>query len=557
MTAAALIEGPLETDRLKSAFAELARRHDAFRTGLVMGEEGIVQRVRESVDFSVTHTRIEEDERERFIRDQVRPFDLSEPPLARVALGTLGEHRHLLVMDAHHAVVDGISLNILMEELVALCGGANLPDPGLSGAKSTYGEYALREREFQASDAMVRQGAYWEKRLAGELPVLELPADFPRGPKLDFAGGTLVRMVPKELTRGLRSAARKNGATLQMLLLAAFDVLLYKLTGQRDILVGTSVDTRPAAFARTVGMFANTLVMRFSVEGSLPFASLLAEVKRGCLSAYDHREYPFEQLVKRLGLQGETARNPLFEVMFVHEAGDQRSVDTGEVRFSQCDVDNGTANFDFTAEFIEEGEEIRLNLRYRTALFARETIARWGGYLERILSAVADDPERPVRDIDPLSAAERDLLLNGFNPLPVEFPAGETVLGLFETQVKKTPALPAVVCGEKTLDYYGLNAAANGLARALAERCGVGRGDVVAVLARPSERLVAGLLAAVKAGTAFVPIDPGTPKERLGFILADSGASALLTETEFLDCARSFNLPLLCKIGRASCRERV
>jgi amino acid adenylation domain-containing protein/non-ribosomal peptide synthase protein (TIGR01720 family) len=546
MTAAASIEGPLETERLKSAFAELVRRHDALRTGLEMGEEGIVQRVRESVDFSVTHTRIEEDKRERFIRDQVRPFDLSEPPLARVALGTLGGHRHLLVMDAHHAVVDGISLNILMEELVALYGGASLPDPRLSGAKGAYGEYALREREFQASDAMIRQGAYWEKRLAGELPVLELPADFPRGPKLDFAGGTLVRSIPPGLTRRLRSVARQNNATLQMLLLAAFDVLMYRLTGQRDILVGTPVDTRPAAFARTVGMFTNTLAMRFPVEESLPFTSFLSEVKRGCLSAYDHREYPFEQLVKRLGLQGETTRNPLFEVVFVHEIGDSRCVDTGEVRFSQCDVDNGTAIFDFTAEFIEEGEEIRLNLRYRTSLFERGTIERWAGYIERILSAVADDPERPVRDIDPLSDAEREILLNGFNPPPTDYPAGETVLSLFEAQVNRTPAHPAVVCGERTLDYRELNAMANGLACALTERFGVARGDAVAVLARPSERLVAGLLAIARAGAAYVPIDPGTPEERLGFILTDCGAAVLLTETEFLERVRNFRLSRLC-----------
>ncbi|MCP4117660.1 MAG: amino acid adenylation domain-containing protein [Desulfobacteraceae bacterium] len=539
ITAAAVIEGALDVGALKAAFGALIQRHESLCTGFETRDDELVQRVHGDCVLEVEALEMGTDDPDREVREFVAPFDLSCPPLIRVGIGKLDENRHFLVMDAHHIAIDGSSFNILMPELITLYRGGHLSPPPMP-----YSAYALWEQEQIRSPAMDEQEAYWLERFGNDPAILELPLDFPRGQRQGFAGKVLRHAVDPERAAGLKTLAREQGVTLFMLLLSAYTVLLSKLTGEDDIILGTPIDSRSRGdYSRTVGMFGNTLALRSSVRDEITFVRCLDQVKKDCLKAFDNQDYPFDALVEKLGLEPDLSRNPLFDVMFVYENEEERIIRTDDLVFKAHDIDLWTTNFDFILEVMESRDGLDIHLIYSTALFEAATIARWRDYYLSILDAVLANPEVRPGDIRILPDPEKQQLLLEFNDTRADNPVDQTILRLFEQQAQKAPSATAVVFEEETLSFRELDRRAGRMASWLHERFNVGRGDVIGVRVRPSGNLLATLLAAVKLGAAFVPIEPDSPRERIRYILEDSGAAILLTQES---CGRVDGIDIPC-----------
>ncbi|MBI9089226.1 MAG: amino acid adenylation domain-containing protein [Desulfobacterium sp.] len=526
ITAAAVIEGALDVESFKTAFRKLIYRHESLCTGFETRDDELVQHVHGDCALDVRELEMGTDDLDRVVREFVVPFDLSSPPLMRVGLGQLGENRYFLVMDAHHIAIDGTSYSILMPELITLYRGESLapvPPP--------YSDYAVWEQEQIGSPAMAEQETYWLERFGNAPAILELPLDFPRGRYQKFTGKVLRHTVDPVRATQLKALARERGVTLFMLLLSAYTILLSKLTGEDDIILGTPIDSRSRGdFLKTVGMFTNTLVLGSNVRGDIPFDHYLDQVKKDCLKAFDNQDYPFDAFVEKLGLEPSLSRNPLFDVMFVYENEDERIIRTEDLVFKAHDIDLWTTNFDFILEIMESRDGLDIHLIYSTALFEPATMARWRDYYLAILDAVLKDAHVRLKDISILPDPERKQLLLQFNDTQADNPVDQTILHLFEQQVQKTPSATAVVFEDETLSFQALDRRAGQMASYLHERFHVGPGDVIGVRVRPSENLPVFLLAAVKLGAAFVPMEPDSPEERVRYILEDSGAKILLTQ---------------------------
>lgn len=528
ITAAAIIEGRLDVNAFRDAFEKLVGRHESLCTGFEIRNDELVQVRHKNVKFEVAALETEGKDLKPVIRNFVRPFDLSSPPLIRVGIGKLNENTHFLLMDAHHIAIDGFSYNILMPELINRYKGEALPP-----APAPYSEYARREQELIHSPAMEKQEAFWLKRFSGDLILLELPLDFPRGRHQRFTGKILRHTMAPDMTKRLKCLAEEQGVSLFMLLLAAYNILLSRLTGEKEIILGTPVDRRAMGdFFNTVGMFSNTLVLRSSVQGNTPFSGFLDQIKKECLNAFDHQDYPFESFVEKLGLERSLSRNPLFDVMFVYEDEDERIIRTDDLIFKPYDIDLWTTNFDFILEVMASDDILNLHLVYSPALFKTATMERWRDYYLSILSNILDTPDILLKDIPVLPDKEKEQLLCDFNATRTETPLDQTIHSLFEQQCRKTPGATAVIFEEKNLSFRELNQHAGQIAAYLHGKFNVGQGDVIGVRLRPSQRLPAALLAAARLGAAFVPIEPDSPEERIRYILEDSGAAVLLTRKD-------------------------
>ncbi len=528
LTAAVFIDGEFDRSKLKASFADLVDRHESLRTGFEIRDDELIQIAHNKASFVVDEISSGDDDPDQIIQGFIQPFDLAKPPLLRLGLASLPTGRTLLIMDCHHIIVDGISFNILMGEFMELFQGRALPP-----VRMQYKDYAIWEQNYLNSANIRKQEEYWLNLFADAPPTLDLPYDFARPVSQSFEGGIVRRDLDPDLTKEIRRLAGETGATMFMTLFAACNTLLFKLTGNEDVVVGSPIDSRSRGdFYATVGMFANTIVMRNRPAGGLAFSAFLDRVKQNCLEAYDCSDYPFDTLVNKLGLGGDMTRNPLFDVMFVFENGDERVVKTNEITFTEYDIEQRVANFDLTIEFIEEADRLRLRLKYCSKLFSREKIERWAEYLINILNVVVKDPDMPLSKIGILPVDEFRREIIEINGPQVEFPERGSVADIFAKQAALTPDNLALVFeGNKKLTYRELNSKANQLANYLINDCSVKTGALVGVMLRPSERLIIALLGVVKTGAAFVPIDPGNPVDRVKFILSDCGAEVLITES--------------------------
>ncbi|MCZ8521356.1 non-ribosomal peptide synthetase [Paenibacillus caseinilyticus] len=565
MPGAFRLSGAWDKTRMEGAFAGMIGRHEALRTsfGLEGGEP--VQYVHPSAAFELEALELEPyaafgrqvfgtpqqppqqgamplsisadadggPELRRLVARFIRPFDLSRAPLLRAGLLPLPGGEALLLVDLHHIVSDGVSMNLFVREWLQLYRGETLQPLPLQ-----YKDYAAWQRERLRGEEMQRQEAYWLERLAGELPVLNLPADDPRPAQQSFEGGRVRLALPQELTRQLQALCAAEGLTLSMLLLASFQVLLARYSGQEDVIVGMPVAGRPHADLDSVlGMFVNTLALRGRPQGEKTFLEFLREVKEGALEAYEHQDYPFEQLVQQLQLPRDLSRNPVFDVMFVMQnTGQARPPqDITEGSITPFAFDNPVSKFDLTLQAAERmdperivPETIELELEYAAKLFSRASAERMIRHYEQLLGQIVQSPELKLAELEVLTAAERRLLLERFNDTGADYPREQTIHGLFEAQAARTPDRVAVVMERERLTYRELNGRANRLARVLRER-GAGVDTPVGILAERSPEMIVGLLAILKAGAAYVPLDPEYPQERIRYMLEDSGASLVLT----------------------------
>ncbi|MBP7867344.1 MAG: amino acid adenylation domain-containing protein [Acidobacteria bacterium] len=519
------IEGNLDTGKLCRAFDAFVAKHDVLRTAFALRDGAPVQVVHPRVRLKA-HLKEAPEEAVGDLMDAfVRPFDLSRPPLMRVNLVRSGERLHFLMLDFHHIVFDGMSVEVLLRDLADFYLGERMEPLAFR-----YRDVADWQRRFLAGEGFARLERFWLDLFRGDVPVLDLMTDFPRPKDRDHRGRRHVFSAGPALTEGLRGISRKIGCTLYMTLLSAFGVLLARFTSQDDLVVGTPSlgRTLPEA-APVAGMFVNSLPLRLHPSPDKTFEALLAEVRQLLPAAMDNQDYPLDTLVEKLGIERNSGRNPLFDVMFTFASRFDDTLRFVDLTLSKVPRESGVSKFDLTLDSVERPAGIDFEIEYATDLFRPETVERLAAHFLNILAAVGVDPGIAIRDIDSLPAAERGFLLETYNATASDYPADRTLHALFEAQAARTPERAALVCEGTAMTYGGLNAAANRLARVLRAK-GAGPGHFVGILMHRRPELVVAILGTLKAGAAYVPIDPSYPADRIAYIAGDAGMTLLLTE---------------------------
>ncbi|MBG7170193.1 pyoverdine non-ribosomal peptide synthetase PvdD, partial [Pseudomonas aeruginosa] len=534
------LRGRLDVDALQRSFDSLVARHETLRTRFRLEGGRSYQQVQPAVSISIEREQFgEEGLIERIQAIVVQPFDLERGPLLRVNLLQLAEDDHVLVLVQHHIVSDGWSMQVMVEELVQLYAGYSQGlDVVLPALPIQYADYALWQRSWMEAGEKERQLAYWTGLLGGEQPVLELPFDRPRPARQSHRGAQLGFELPRELVEAVRALAQREGASSFMLLLASFQALLYRYSGQADIRVGVPIANRNRVETeRLIGFFVNTQVLKADLDGRMGFDELLAQARQRALEAQAHQDLPFEQLVEALQPERNASHNPLFQVLFNHQS-EIRSV-TPEVQLEDLRLeglawDGQTAQFDLTLDIQEDENGIWASFDYATDLFDASTVERLAGHWRNLLRGIVANPRQRLGELPLLDAPERRQTLSEWNPAQRECAVQGTLQQRFEEQARQRPQAVALILDEQRLSYGELNARANRLAHCLIAR-GVGADVPVGLALERSLDMLVGLLAILKAGGAYLPLDPAAPEERLAHILDDSGVRLLLTQGHLLE----------------------
>jgi len=555
---------------LRSAFQSLVERHGALRTTFSAVQGIAMQHVHEEAKASfetVDAFQWDEAALAERLRDEAHlPFDLEHGPLLRAILFSRAENEQVLLVVAHHIVIDFWSLAILMRELGDLYRvAAHGITATLAPHTSNYFDYVRRQQQLLTAEAGERLATFWQKQLAGELPVLNFHTDRPRPSVQTFRGASEPLRLDAQLTARLKALSQANDATLFITLLAVFKVLLYRYTGQEDLLVGSPTAGRQSAqFAETVGYFVNPVVLRTAPNGALSFEEFLKQVRHTTLAAFMHHEYPFALLVKQLQPERDPSRSPLFQAMFTlnktqlsgEEAMGAFSLDEAGARMNlgglpveSMRLEQRIAQFDLSLTMVEVENELSASLEYNTDLFDAATIRRLLGHFQTLLQAATACPWESLDRLPLLNDSERHLLLDEWSGAVADR-AGETspaslVHQLFEQHVEQHPESTAVVFEGARLSYGELNARANRLAHYLRRR-GVGMDVPVAICVERSLEMVVAVMGVLKAGGAYVPLDPRYPRERLAFMLEETRAPWLLTQKHLVEGLPASSARVLC-----------
>uniref|UniRef100_UPI0013DB290B non-ribosomal peptide synthase/polyketide synthase n=1 Tax=Pyxidicoccus caerfyrddinensis TaxID=2709663 RepID=UPI0013DB290B len=536
------MEGQLDVDALRHAFDELVRRHEALRTTFVQHEGEPVQHVSptgtlplDTFDLSALEPRAAREELERLLRaDMLRPFDLTTGPLLRAHLLKLGPAEHVLSLNMHHIVSDGWSLGVLVREVAALYDafsqGRPSPLPPLS---IQYPDYAVWQRQWLQGAVLDEQLGWWRKQLSGRTP-LELPTDKPRPPVQTFRGAQVPVVLSPSTSAALEALCQQEGATPFMALLAVFQVLLSRYSGQQDISVGSPIAGRQRGETEgLIGFFVNTLVLRSQVDPSTSFLHLLRQVRETALGAYAHQDVPFERLVEALQSTRDLSRSPLFQVLFALQNTFMPSLDMNGLKLRPLEVDNASARFELELNLGETAKGFQGSLTYNTDLFEPATADRIAEHFRVLVEALVARPEVPLASVSMLSEAERQQVLVEWNATTTEYPRASTLPEVFSQVVARHGDKVAVEFGDEKLTYRQLDARANQLAWHL-RGLGVSTDSRVAIALDRSLELIVSLVAILKAGGAYVPLDPAYPRERLAAMVEDARPGVLITSRELL-----------------------
>ncbi|HEJ4668858.1 non-ribosomal peptide synthase/polyketide synthase [Pseudomonas aeruginosa] len=531
------LKGPLRRDALQGALDLLVQRHETLRTTFVEHDGAPRQVIHPTLPIAIEERRppvAGEDLKGLVETEAHRPFDLQRGPLLRVLLLPLATDECVLVLTLHHIIADGWSMQVLVDELIRVYAALRHDEPpALAELPIQYADFAAWQRQWMDGGERERQLGYWVSRLGGEQPLLELPSDRPRPQQQSHRGRRIGIPLPAELAEALRRLAQAEQGTLFMLLLASFQALLHRYSGQNDIRVGVPIANRNREETEgLIGFFVNTQVLCAELDGQLPFRELLRQVRRAVVEAQGHQDLPFEQLVDALQPERSLSHAPLFQVMYNHQRDDHRGsrfASLGELEVEDLAWDVQTAQFDLTLDTYESSNGLLAELTYATDLFDASSAERIAGHWLNLLRSIVARPEARIAELKLLDEAEARADLLQWNPHPQDFPPASCLHRLIERQAAERPRATAVVYGERALDYGELNLRANRLAHRLIE-LGVGPDVLVGLAAERSLEMIVGLLAILKAGGAYVPLDPRYPSDRLGYMIEDSGIRLLLTQ---------------------------
>ncbi|TCP59171.1 amino acid adenylation domain-containing protein [Tumebacillus sp. BK434] len=554
MPNAVRLTGKLDAALLTDTINEVIYRHETLRTSFEMQEDGLKQIVRAELFIDIPLTDLQHlPEAERFekamelARDEEfkRPFDLSQAPFIRARLLRLADHDHVLLITLHHIISDGWSMGVFFTELSAIYDAFAKDQPvPLPELSIQYADFAEWQHDYLSGQVLEDQLGYWKNRLSGSIPVLQLPADKPRPALQSHNGRTYNHFLSPEVTQKLQAFNQQERATMFMTLLAAYQVLLSRWTGQEDIWVGTPIAGRNVkGIEQLIGFFVNTLVMRSDLSGNPTFRELLRTVQTNALDAFAHQDLPFEKLVEELSPDRNRSHSPLFQVMFALQNTPREVVHLQDLTMSPVRYDNGTSKFDISFNCVERPEGLLCAIEYCSDLFEEATIVRMAEHFENLVTALIDNPEQKVFELPMLTKAEQEQmrLLNG----ELSAPADDCLHRKFEAQAARTPDNVAVEYAGETLTYRELNARANQLARHL-QALGVGPESLVTMCVERSLDLVIAQLGIQKAGGAYVPVDPGNPAERTAFILQDTSAAVMVTTSDLAQGLPAHSAQLVC-----------
>ncbi|AKF95949.1 hybrid non-ribosomal peptide synthetase/type I polyketide synthase [Brevibacillus laterosporus] len=517
------IEGKLDKERLQKAFNEIIDRHESLRTSFEMIGNEPFQRIHPKLSFELESIKVDEQEVNQLIQNFNRPFCLDQAPLLRTRLLQIGKDRHILIMNIHHIVSDGVSNNVLISDLINTYNNKKL-----TPLRIQYKDYTEWEKKKQKTELFIKQQNYWIEQFQDELPRLNLPYDFNRPAKLSTEGEAIDIYVDEHTTKKLKGLALKEETTSYTLMLSVFNILLAKLSQQEDIIIGSPIVGRNHSDVQNVvGMFVNTLALRNFPKGEMSFRQFLKNVNERVIQSIENQDYQFNELVNKLDLERDVSRNPLFDVMF----GYQTALETMHFEGLSCtpyEYKKKESQFDLSLDILETEGRMKLTLEYSTRLFTQAKIKKFAGYLQNIVTSMVDNIDVTIANIDMLTDEDKHLLLHDLNSTEAPYSTDKTIIDLLEEQAIKTPKQTAVYCEGETLTYEELHEKVNRWAVSLHAK-GVDRNTLIPIMAEPSLEMIVGVLAILKAGGAYVPIDEDSPDQRILYILNDTKAKLLVT----------------------------
>ncbi len=536
-----LLSGTLDLPALEQALAEIVSRHESLRTNFPMLEDSVVQVIAETANFHLETSEVPvsgellplSPELEQLILEETqRPFNLGKDALFRVKLLRLTATNHILVVTMHHIISDAWSMGVFLQELTTLYAAfsANKPSP-LKPLQIQYGDFAHWQREFLSGDRLNGHLDYWRQQLEDIPPLLALPTDHPRPTVQTFKGQTTTFTLTPALSQRIKTLTQQSQATVFMTLLAAFQLLLHRYTRQEDIIVGSPIANRQRQeLEPLLGCFVNTLVMRTQFKDNPTFTQVLAQVRQTALDAYSHQDLPFEKLVEELQPERSLSHSPLFQVMFVWQNTPRERRELPGLKITPIKRNRIVAKFDLTLLMTEvAGDSFVGFFEYNSDLFEAETIERMVGHFQTLLSAIVENPQQRVSELPLLRRAERHQLLVEWNQTDTEYPQAQCIHQLFEEQVIKTSNNIAVVFEEEKLTYQQLNEQANQLAHYL-QKLGVKKYSSIGIFIERSPKIIISMLAILKLGCVYIPLEGNYPQERLEFMLEDADVNLVITE---------------------------
>src|SRR5580765_8276951 len=537
------LHGDLNVPVLERSLREIIRRHGALRTGFVVEDGEPVQKVEDSIEFGLQLLNLSNQEgaanprkqaQEIIKQEASKPFDLGSAPLLRGVLIRLGAREHILALSIHHIVVDEWSMGVLQQEMVLLYAAyVQGQESPLKEMPLQYAEYTLWQAQWLKGEVFARQMEYWTKQLVGMPEFLELPTDKPRPAIPQHRGNTETAIIGEDYWEKMKWFSRQEGASVFMTVLAIYQVLLMRYTGQTDFGVGTPITNRShVRMEGMIGFCVNTLIMRADLRGEPTFREALRRVRKATLEAFDHQDLPLEKLVEEFSPQRQISGSPLFQVMFTFVSGKAAPPELPGVEMRPIVPETATSKYDLGLLAVDNEIPV-LAFNYDTGLFEADTIQQMLHHFGRLLASAIGGPELRICDLPMLTQDETRQLLVEWNPTEIQL-GQKCVHELFEEQVRKTPNAPAIVFEDASLTYGELNRRANRLARYL-RTIGVKPETRVAIGVERGLEMVVGMVAVLKAGGAYVPLDLSYPEQRLQFILQDSAPVALLARSDLRD----------------------
>ncbi|MCY8834837.1 non-ribosomal peptide synthetase [Bacillus atrophaeus] len=544
------IDGTLNIKYLEKSLNKIIERHEILRTFFEMNNDGLQQIVRK--EFSIELDIIDlQNLSEEVVNKQISEiskreasyhFELENLPLLKATLIKVNEEKFKLFITMHHIISDGWSIGVFIKELSTIYQSyclkkeLNLPEISIQ-----YGDYAEWERDQLQEEKVKKQVDYWKNYLSGDLPVLELPADYPRPSNQTFEGSLCEFKISQQLTKSLKKLSNEVGVTLYVTLLASFNALLNRLTSKEDIIVGTPVANRKhQELESLIGYFVNTLPIRANLSGNLTFKQLVEQIHNRVKKAFFNQDLPFEKIVEDLKVERSKSFSPLFQVMFVFQNMPMQKLEMPNLKLNVKRNQNNTAKYDLILEMTEKNEEIVGSFEYNTDLFKQETILRMINHINGLIEEVVKNPEIRIKDINLITEKEKNQILYDFNQTKKEMSQSQTLIGLFELQVKKEPYKIAIQTDEEHLTYQEVNQKANQFANLLRER-GMKPNQVVGILIERSIDMIIGILGILKAGGAYMPISPEFPEDRIQYMIQNSEAQILCTTAKFQEKINHLN----------------
>jgi amino acid adenylation domain-containing protein len=551
------LQGSLDSDALRAALDRIVARHEGLRTCFVCIDGQPLQVIiPESVGFALNERDLRdlsEHEQSATVNrisaaEAGRPFDLSLGPLIRGELLQLADDEYILLITQHHIISDGWSIGLFVQELGAIYAAFSrgLPDP-LPELAVQYADYAVWQRQWLQGEALATQIDFWRDHLTGAPELLELPADRPRPALQSYAGGRIELEIPAELTAGLRQLSRRHGTTLFMTLLCGWSALMARLSGQRDLVIGTPVANRQhTEIEALIGFFVNTLALRVVLDDDPSVVQLFSQVKATTLSAYAHQDLPFEQVVEAVKPPRSMSHSPVFQVMLaLNNTPKGDALTLPGLCLSPVTRPSTTTQFDLTLSLTEADDVIAASLDYASDLFDAATVERWAGHLQVLLNGMVADDQQRISRLPVLTQAEIGHIVVDWNDTGADYAQDSSIHQLFEQQAEQTPDAVAVAFEGLSLTYAEVNAQSNRLAHYLRAK-GAGPAVLIGLCVDRSPEMIIGLLGILKAGSAYVPLDPDYPEDRIAYMIKDAGMHLLLTQQRLLEKLTACPADLIC-----------